>query len=166
MSFSGSFNLASGDFLWNEECWHLPFVGGFSSVEELKGIVMCIPWGGTRTLPQGCTILSWPLLPCLCIPSLPWLAAVQICPLELRKGYGGWSLFPTNKKRGTWKGFHAQEPQRVLLGFRLTWGAFRIDAGPPPQGLPPLVWRGPLPLQKTPALWPLGYHTMNLQSTI
>ena len=43
ISFWGSFNLASGGLLWNEECQHLPFVGGFSSVEELKDIVMCIP---------------------------------------------------------------------------------------------------------------------------
>ena len=78
---------------------------------------MYISWGETRTLPQGCTIVSWLLLPCLCIPSLLWLATVWICPLGLREGHGGWSLFPTNKERQTWKSFHAQEPQRVLLGF-------------------------------------------------
>lgn len=33
---------------------HLPFVGGFS----LAGIVMHIPLGGTRSLPQGGTIVS------------------------------------------------------------------------------------------------------------
>ena len=76
---------------------------------------MCIPWGGTRTLPQGCTIVPWLLLPCLWVPSLPWLATVRICPLELREGHGGWSLIPTNKKRGTQKDFRAQEPHRVLL---------------------------------------------------
>ena len=75
------------------------------------------PWGGTRTMPQGCTTVSWLLLPCLCIPSLPWLATVLICPLKLREGHEGWSLFPTNKKWGTWKGFCAQEPHSVLLGF-------------------------------------------------
>ena len=58
--------------------------------EELKDIVMYIPWGGTRTLPQGCTIFSWLLLLCFCIPSLLWLAAVWICLLELREGQGGW----------------------------------------------------------------------------
>ena len=78
---------------------------------------MCIPWGGTRTLPQGCTVVSWLLLSCLCFPSLPWLATVRICPLELREGHGGWTLLPPNKKWGTLKGFHAQEPHRVLLGF-------------------------------------------------
>ena len=50
--------------------------------------------------------------------SPPFLVAtVQICPLGLREGHGGWSLFPKDKERGTQKGFHAQEPQRVLLGF-------------------------------------------------
>ena len=35
-------------------------------------------WG---TLPQGCIIAYWLLLSCLCIPSLPWLAAVFYVPL-------------------------------------------------------------------------------------
>ena len=58
--------------------------------EELKDIVMYIPWGGTRILPQGCTIVSWLLPPSFCIPSLPWLATVWICPLEFREGQRGW----------------------------------------------------------------------------
>ena len=35
--------------------------------------------------------------------------------MEFREGHGGWSLFPTNKKMGTQKVFHAQELHRVLL---------------------------------------------------
>ena len=69
-----------------------------------KYIVMNIPWGGTRILP----ITALLFLDCssfFCIPSLPLLVTVWICPLELRKGLGGWSLFPTNKKQGTQKGF-------------------------------------------------------------
>ena len=95
---------------------------------------MCIPWSGTRTQPQGRTIVSWLLLPCLCIPSLPWLATVQICPLELREGHGGWSLFPT-RNRGTWKGFCAQEPLRVLLSFMSrSWSVNKEEWGPPGKG--------------------------------
>ena len=78
---------------------------------------MCIPWGGSRTLSQGCTLVSGLLLPCLCIPSLLRLATVWSCPLELREGHAGWSLFLTNKQQGIQKGFCAQEPHRVLLGF-------------------------------------------------
>ena len=108
--------------LWNEECFIKQLTSsiwwGFSSAEELKDIVMCVPWGGTRTLPQGCTIVSWLFLPCFCMPSLPWLATVWTCPLELREGHGGWSLFLTNKKWGTQKDFCAQEPHKVLLGFK------------------------------------------------
>ena len=51
-------------------CW------GFSSAEELKDTVLCIPWRGTRTCPQSHTVVSWQLLPGLCIPSLPWWATV------------------------------------------------------------------------------------------
>ena len=36
-------------FLMYEECWHL---------EELKDTVTCVHWGGTKTLPQGCTLIS------------------------------------------------------------------------------------------------------------
>ena len=50
---------------------------------------MYIPWGGTCTLPKGCTIVSWLFLSCLHLPSIPWLATVWTCPLELRKGHGG-----------------------------------------------------------------------------
>ena len=65
--------LSFSDLLWKEECWHLPFILGFSSAEELKDTVLCIPWGRTRTLPQGCTLASWLLLPCLSTLCLPWL---------------------------------------------------------------------------------------------
>ena len=47
-------------------------------------IVMCIPWGGAWTLPQGCTIISCLLLPCLCI-SLPSL--ISNC---LNLSFGTW----------------------------------------------------------------------------
>ena len=46
---------------------------GFYSTKGLK-ILFC----GTRTMPQGCSIVSWQFLPCLCIPSLPiW---IMDCP--------------------------------------------------------------------------------------
>ena len=59
-----------------------------------------IPGGGTRTLPQGCTIVSWLLLPSFCVPSLSWLAVVWICPLELRESPGGWKK-PISYKKET-----------------------------------------------------------------
>ena len=99
---------------------HLPFVGGFSSVEEIKDTVRYIPWGGTRMLPQDCTLFSWPFLPGLCIPSLPWLAVVWTCFLELWECHGGWSPFPQNKKRGIQKSLCAQEPHRALLSFTIS----------------------------------------------
>ena len=47
-----------------------------------------------QDLPQDCTIVSWLLLLCLCIPSLPWLATIWVCHLGLREGHGVRSLFP------------------------------------------------------------------------
>ena len=47
---------------------------------------MCIPWGGTKTLPLRLYYVSWRCLPRLCIPTLPWLATVWTWSLELRKG--------------------------------------------------------------------------------
>ena len=78
-------------------------------IEELRDIVMYIPWGGTRTLIYSCTIVSWLFFFCFCIPSLPWLVTAWICPLELREGLGDWNLFSTNNKWGTWKCFCTQE---------------------------------------------------------
>ena len=71
---------------------------------------MCILWGGTRTLPQGGTIVSCLLPPCLCIPSLPCLAAVWTCPLELREGHGG------RKERLLYPG-DPQGPARLISGI-------------------------------------------------
>jgi len=65
----------------------------------------CLSWGGPRALPQGCTIISWVSLLCLFIPSLSWLATVWTYPFCLRRGPGGWSVFPTNKKWGHRKAF-------------------------------------------------------------
>ena len=82
---------------------------------------MCIPWGETRTLLYHCVIVSWLFLLCFCIPSPLWLASIWICPLELREGLGGWSLFPANRKWETQKGFVPRRaPARVLLGFKDT----------------------------------------------
>ena len=117
-----SFNLPSVGLLMSLsrfsgiECWHLPFIGVFSSIKSTKDIFRCFPWGGTRTLPKvallflDCSSLSLHPLPSL-------IRIVQICPLELRDAHGGWRLFPTNKKRGTKKGLCAQESHRVLLSF-------------------------------------------------
>ena len=46
--------------------------------------------------PAQSSTLSWLLLPCLCIPSLPRLITIWTCPLEVMEDQG--SLFPTNKK--------------------------------------------------------------------
>ena len=61
--------------------WDLPGLGHEPMSPALAG-------GFRTTAPPGkpCTIVSWLFLPCLHIPSLPWLAAVWTCPLELREG--------------------------------------------------------------------------------
>ena len=46
------------------------WVGALVPAEELKDIVIYIPWGGTRTLPHYCTVVSW--LRLLCFFLLPW----------------------------------------------------------------------------------------------
>ena len=62
--------------------------GGLSSWRRTSETYCSVyPLRRTRTLPQGCTIVSWLPLPYLCIPSLPWLAAVWTCPLEHRESF-------------------------------------------------------------------------------
>ena len=98
--WSGNRESASSTF-WFQQVWGLCpcgqqtvsfsyLVGVSVCAKHLKETVLCIPWGGTRTLPQGCPVASQLLLPCLCTPSLSWLATVWTCPLELREGQGGW----------------------------------------------------------------------------
>ena len=99
LSFSGSFHLALGGLLWEK---HLPFVENFTSIKSLMMLL-----SGISTLLQGFTIVSWLLLLCLSIPSLPWLATVKFAILELRTGHGGGSLFFTNKK---WKASIPRSP--------------------------------------------------------
>ena len=82
-------------------------------------ILFCVSLGGGRSSPlQGYTTVSWPLLPCLLIPSLAWLETVWTFPLGLKEGQEGWSLFSMDKKQGTQQSFHAWEPHRVLLSFK------------------------------------------------
>ena len=54
--------------------------GGLQSMElQRVGHRYCyvyITWGKIKTMSQGCTIVSWLLLPCLCNLSLHWLATV------------------------------------------------------------------------------------------
>ena len=66
MRFSGSFNLALGGLLWNEECYHLPFVGGFCSIKSSK-ILFCVslevepgPYPKAALLFLGCSSLISP----------------------------------------------------------------------------------------------------------
>ena len=89
--------------------------GGLSSPEELRDNALCIPRGGTRTLPQGCTIVSWLLLPCVCIPSLSWLADVWICPLGVKEGHGGWICPLQIQNRRHRKTSIPRSPHRVYL---------------------------------------------------
>ena len=96
-SLSGSFSLASGS-LCNEECWHLLFVGDFSSVKSSK--ILCIPWGRTRTPLEACTIASWLLPPCLCVASLHWLPAVWILAIGTQGTSGRLKSIPSKQEMG------------------------------------------------------------------
>ena len=63
-------------------------------------------------------IVSWLLLLCPCIPSLPWLPTVWICPRKSGKVQEA-GVVP-HKKQGTQKGYHAQVVHRVPLSFIIT----------------------------------------------
>ena len=93
-------------------------------------IVLCVPWGGTRTLPQGCTIASWLFLLWFFTLSLPWSATVYICPLELKEGLGGRNFSSYKQKTGDTEGFLSLGgPHRVLLGFTSVCGYVNLMLG-------------------------------------
>ena len=91
---------------------------GVSALLERSTYCYMYPLGQNQHPRHGCTILSWLLLLCLCGPSCSWLATVSTCFWDSGKATKAeWNLYPTNKKRRTQIGFHAQEPHRVLLSF-------------------------------------------------
>lgn len=95
-----------------------PFLGPLVLQKNSDNVVMFIPRRGTRILPQICTVVSALLLPCHCIPTLPWLVPVWPCPLELSKVMEAEAYSQKKQETGTWKGLCAQEPNRVLLSFK------------------------------------------------
>ena len=106
--------LSRSSHIWFHGCYHHP--QWFWS--PTRGNLSLLLYSDVPLiLPQ---VVSWLLLPFLCILSLHQLATVLTCPLEHREGHGGWSLFPTNKKWKTQKDFHAQEPHEFLLSFSNT----------------------------------------------
>ena len=121
----GKWESASSTF-WFQQVWGLRacgqqtvnrshLVGVSVSAEQLKGIVVCVPWGGNQDLSQGWIIVSWLLLPYLCSPSLPWLAPVWTCSLELREGPGRWTKpISCHQEMGDTERLCAQGPHTVL----------------------------------------------------
>ena len=73
------------------------WVGHLSSYRKTKRY-MYLPWGGTRTLISGCTIISWVFFLCFFIPSLPIFCNCLNLPLAFfsfdhTAGHAG-SYFP------------------------------------------------------------------------
>ena len=98
----------------------LHLLGVSVPAEQLRDIFMCIHWMGTRTLSPNCTIASWLFFLCICIPSLPWLATVWTCTLDLREGHGGWMKpIPYNQEIGDTERLFCPGFHRVLLSFNL-----------------------------------------------
>ena len=109
MSFFDSFNLATGgllmsflrlsscDLFWNE-CYHLPFVGSFSSVKS-SNILYVYPlrWNQDPTPRLHCCFLA--------APALSPLPPLSLHPLP-------------SPISNCLKGFHVQDPHSALLGFR------------------------------------------------
>ena len=69
------------------------------NLEDGEGQGKLVSMGVSRSQTQvrDWTNIFWLSLPCFCIPSLPWLAIVWICPLKFRKDLGGWTKPISNK---------------------------------------------------------------------
>jgi len=67
-------------------------ISWLQSPSAVGSLVPCrIPWGGTRTLSKATLLfLNCSSLFFFCIPSLPWLETVWICPLESWESHGSW----------------------------------------------------------------------------
>ena len=91
-------------------------MGGFSFADELNGVVMCVPGGGTRTCPKA--VLLFPGCPFLASASSPFpdeqLFKSALWDSGKVMEAGVCSLQTRNQGQ---KSFHVQEPHRVLLSF-------------------------------------------------
>ena len=86
------------------------WIGALVSVEELKDIVICIPWGRTRILAYHC-IVAFLLFPCFCVCAqslnsvwlfvTPWTVAHQPPPSMGFSRQEYWSGFPFSYSRGS-----------------------------------------------------------------
>ena len=115
MGFCSSFNLESFSGMKNTDVFHL--LWSLGSTKSLK-ISLCVSLEAEAGPYPKAVLLFVGCFSCLYFPSLPRLATAQFYPLGLRESHGGWSLFLTNKKWGTQKGFCAQELHRVLFSFK------------------------------------------------
>ena len=105
----GSRELTSPTW-WGVQCLH----------SSSKVLLCLLSLEGNQDLSRDFTIVSWLLLPCLCIPSLSWLAIVWTCLLELREGPGGWmnTISCNQENGGHWKTL-CPGSHRVLHGFSI-----------------------------------------------
>ena len=97
-------------------CWGFQFCGRTQRYYHVYSLRRNKDPGQSSSF--SCAIVSWLLLPGLCIPSLPWLATDWTCFLELWECLGSWRPFPKNKKWGwSQKSLCALEHHSALLGF-------------------------------------------------
>ena len=83
-----------------QRCLKLPpssRVGALVPQKNSEILLCCALWRNQDSAPRFHSFLT-PLL--FCVPSLSWLAAVWICPLELRESPGGWKK-PISYKKET-----------------------------------------------------------------
>ena len=118
----GDHKESASSTFWFQPVWGLCAGGqhavNFSHLQSSSKILFCVSLEGE---PGPCpkAALLFPLaVPALShIPSLPWLASVWTCPLELREGHGGW-MKPTSCNQDTGghrKAFVPKSPTRSCL---------------------------------------------------
>ena len=91
-------------------------VGISLCAKQLRDIVVCIRWWGTKTLPQGCTTVSLDslFLPGLTSPPFPNEQLLESARWNSGKVMEAeWSLLPITKKWETQRGFVPRSPTEL-----------------------------------------------------
>ena len=85
-------------------------------LQKSSKIVLCVPWGRTRTLSPSCTVISWLFFPCHA--SLPSLISNDL-NLPFGTQWRSWGLKPVSYKQkvGDKERLPCPEPHSVLLSF-------------------------------------------------
>ena len=108
--------LCSSNLLLGLRLPSCTWAGALVPEKELKDTVVCIPWGGIRTLTKGCAIVSWPSSLGSTTPPFPNWQLFEPTLSNLGRSRRLNEIYFLQTRNGRSRE-HPEGPHRVLLSF-------------------------------------------------